>query len=124
MLDIIYIYIYYIQGQLIGSILSNLQLVLGLCFLCGGIKNRPEQKFNVVGANTLSSLLLLSSIGLCLPAVFQEILPSNMQEMVYIYNIYYALTLCLFRLCWLPLIALFVTLSPDLPSVLYLGIPS
>jgi hypothetical protein len=31
------------QGQLVGSILSNLLLVLGLCFLVGGIKNRPEQ---------------------------------------------------------------------------------
>lgn len=71
-----------LQGSLLGSILSNLLLVLGMCFFFGGLKNRPEQSFNMVGASTFSSLLLLSCIGLCVPAVFHQVLPEEEQHLV------------------------------------------
>lgn len=58
-----------VQGSLLGSILSNLLLVMGLCFLCGGLKYK-EQTFNMAGAGTLSTLMLLSCVGLSVPCLF------------------------------------------------------
>ncbi|KAJ5195304.1 uncharacterized protein N7498_008742 [Penicillium cinerascens] len=48
-----------VQTSLIGSMLSNLLLVMGMCFFFGGI-NRVEQHFNVVVAQTAASLLALA----------------------------------------------------------------
>lgn len=58
-----------VQGSLLGSILSNLLLVLGFCFLFGGLKYK-EQHFNAGGAGTMSSLLQISVIGMCVPYLF------------------------------------------------------
>ena len=58
-----------VQTSLIGSILSNLLLVLGMCFFFGGI-NRPEQHFNVVVAQTAASLLALAVGSIIIPAAF------------------------------------------------------
>ncbi|KAI8896719.1 Sodium/calcium exchanger protein-domain-containing protein [Globomyces pollinis-pini] len=59
-----------VQSSLIGSILSNLLLVLGLCLFMGGLKY-PNQTFNAKAANVDSSLLLLTMLGFLLPAAFQ-----------------------------------------------------
>jgi len=55
-----------VQSSLLGSVLSNLLLVLGCCFFFGGIR-RDEQTFNVTAAKANTSLLLLSSLALILP---------------------------------------------------------
>ncbi|KAI1336373.1 Sodium/calcium exchanger protein-domain-containing protein [Xylariaceae sp. FL0016] len=60
-----------VQTSLVGSILSNLLLVLGMCFFCGGI-NRPEQFFNTTVAQTAASLLALAVASLIVPTVFQH----------------------------------------------------
>lgn len=52
---------------MLGSILSNILLVLGCCFLAGGIRHR-EQFFNQTAASTMSSLMALSSASLIIPA--------------------------------------------------------
>lgn len=57
------------QTSLIGSMLSNLLIVLGMCFFFGGI-NRMEQFFNVTVAQTASSLLALSVGSLLIPTGF------------------------------------------------------
>jgi len=57
-----------VQGSLLGSILSNLLLVLGMCFFVGGIKNHT-QKFNADGARAQSSLLLLAVLALVMPSL-------------------------------------------------------
>lgn len=57
------------QTSLVGSILSNLLLVLGFCFFCGGI-NRREQYFNTTVAQTAASLLALAVGSLIVPTVF------------------------------------------------------
>jgi Ca2+:H+ antiporter len=59
-----------VQTSLIGSILSNLLLVLGMCFFAGGL-NRVEQFFNVTVAQTASSLLALSVGSLIIPTAFR-----------------------------------------------------
>jgi Ca2+:H+ antiporter len=58
-----------VQATLIGSILGNILLVLGLSFLWGGLKYK-KQKFNAQVSQTNGSLLLLALIGLVIPAAF------------------------------------------------------
>ncbi|KAL8995027.1 MAG: hypothetical protein Q9169_005153 [Polycauliona sp. 2 TL-2023] len=59
-----------VQESLIGSILSNLLLVMGMAFFLGGL-NRIEQHFNVTVAQTASSLLALAIGSLIIPAAFE-----------------------------------------------------
>lgn len=59
-----------VQTSLIGSMLSNLLLVMGMCFFCGGI-NRIEQKFNLTVAQTAASLLALAIGSLIIPTTFR-----------------------------------------------------
>lgn len=54
---------------MIGSMLSNLLIVLGMCFFFGGF-HRVEQFFNVTAAQTASSLLALSVGSLLIPTGF------------------------------------------------------
>jgi len=58
-----------VQTSLIGSILSNLLLVLGMCFFLGGLR-RPEQYFNTTVAQTSASLLALAVAAVIVPTVF------------------------------------------------------
>jgi len=58
-----------VQTSLIGSILSNLLLVLGMAFFGGGW-TRIEQNFNTTVAQTASSLLALAVGGLIVPTAF------------------------------------------------------
>ena len=59
-----------VQTSLIGSMLSNLLLVMGMCFAFGGI-GRQEQHFNVTVAQTAASLLALAIGGLIIPTAFK-----------------------------------------------------
>lgn len=58
-----------VQGSLLGSVLSNLLLVLGMAFLCGGYYY-PVQKFNKTGAGANATLLMLACFSMVLPAIF------------------------------------------------------
>ncbi|KAL3508931.1 hypothetical protein ACH5RR_028332 [Cinchona calisaya] len=59
-----------VQQSLLGSILSNMLLVLGCAFLGGGIvHSNKEQVFNKANAVMNSGLLLMAVMGLSLPAV-------------------------------------------------------
>ncbi|KAK4544358.1 hypothetical protein LTR36_004249 [Oleoguttula mirabilis] len=58
-----------VQTSLIGSMLSNLLLVMGMCFFFGGLK-RTEQHFNLTVAQTASSLLALAIGSLIIPTAF------------------------------------------------------
>lgn len=60
-----------VQTSLIGSMLSNLLLVLGMCFFFGGI-NRVVQHFNITVAQTASSMLAVSIGSLIIPTAFQR----------------------------------------------------
>ena len=57
-----------VQLSLLGSILSNMLLVLGCAFLFGGM-SRKEQYFNAEGVMMNFGLLLLAVMGLSLPAL-------------------------------------------------------
>ncbi|XP_027125977.1 vacuolar cation/proton exchanger 3 isoform X1 [Coffea arabica] len=59
-----------VQQSLLGSVLSNMLLVLGCAFFCGGIVHRQkDQEFNKATALVNSGLLLMAVMGLLFPAV-------------------------------------------------------
>lgn len=58
-----------VQTSLIGSMLSNLLLVLGMCFFFGGV-NRVEQHFNITVAQTAASILALAVAAILIPTAF------------------------------------------------------
>ncbi|CAN8321736.1 unnamed protein product [Cochlearia groenlandica] len=59
-----------VQLTLLGSILSNMLLVLGCAFFCGGLVfSRKEQVFDKGTAVVNSGLLLMAVMGLLFPAV-------------------------------------------------------
>ena len=60
-----------VQASMLGSILSNLLLVLGCCFFFGGMYH-SEQTFNATGATANMGLLALSSIALLLPTPYAD----------------------------------------------------
>jgi len=59
-----------VQSSLIGSILSNLLLVLGMCFLAGGIYNNTLT-FNKTASQTSTSILFISVLGIMMPAALK-----------------------------------------------------
>ncbi|CEI90868.1 Putative Calcium/proton exchanger [Rhizopus microsporus] len=67
---------YLITASILGSILSNILLVLGFCFFLGGL-NRSEQTFNQTAAQTSCSLLSLTTLSLLVPAAFSATIPKD-----------------------------------------------
>ena len=61
---------------MLGSILSNILLVLGCCFFIGGIRYH-EQSFSTTVASTMSSLLTIASASLIIPAALASTLSSH-----------------------------------------------
>lgn len=60
-----------VQGALLGSILSNLLLVLGMSFFAGGLFHKV-QRFNRQGAACSTSLLMLACLAFIVPTVTQN----------------------------------------------------
>lgn len=69
-----------VQASMLGLILSNLLLVLGCCFIAGGI-TRVQQTFNQTVAQTMSSLMALATAGLLIPAAFHASVPGPSPEL-------------------------------------------
>jgi Ca2+:H+ antiporter len=65
-----------VQASLIGSILGNLLLVLGLSFVWGGI-NYQSQNFSVKASQVNGSLLLLALVGMIIPEVYSSSTEGN-----------------------------------------------
>ncbi|KAJ7811426.1 Sodium/calcium exchanger protein-domain-containing protein [Mycena olivaceomarginata] len=66
-----------VQTSMLGSILSNLLLVLGCSFLAAGFKFK-ESNFQVTAAQASSSLMTLACITLVIPAAYQSTLLANL----------------------------------------------
>lgn len=58
-----------VKASITGSIIGNVLLVFGLSALLGGLR-RPVQRFNRTAASLGATMLVLSAIGLVLPAIF------------------------------------------------------
>jgi len=58
-----------VQTSLVGSVLSNILLVLGCSFVAGGLKYK-ELAFQVTGTQISSSLMTLTCVALVIPAAY------------------------------------------------------
>ncbi len=65
-----------VQTSLIGSILSNILLVLGMSFMAGGFF-RKECSFQQTAAQASGSILMLGVITVVIPAAYQGSVRSN-----------------------------------------------
>ncbi|KAH7037370.1 uncharacterized protein B0I36DRAFT_237449 [Microdochium trichocladiopsis] len=65
-----------IQAAILGSILTNLLLCLGLCFFFGGIRHQTE-KFHAIVSEVGNGLLLVAAFGLLIPSAFYSALKTE-----------------------------------------------
>jgi Ca2+:H+ antiporter len=66
-----------VKASLTGSIIGNILLVFGLGALLGGLRH-PVQTFNKTAASLGATLLVLSAIGLVIPAIFHAVAGASM----------------------------------------------
>ncbi len=59
-----------VQASIVGSIVGNMLLVLGMSMLAGGTKHK-EQVYNAAGARSQATMLTLAAIALVVPAAFR-----------------------------------------------------
>jgi Ca2+:H+ antiporter len=62
-----------VKASITGSIIGNILLVFGLATLVGGVRF-PIQRFNPTAASLGTTLLVLSVVGLLVPAVFHALI--------------------------------------------------
>lgn len=62
-----------IQAAILGSILTNLLLCLGLCFFVGGLR-QAQQSFHGIVSEVGTGLLLVAAFGLLIPSAFYSAL--------------------------------------------------
>ena len=65
-------YLDMVRASLIGAILANLLLALGVSFLLGGIRYH-DQRFNPIAARTYSTMMLLAAMSMGVPSAIQPL---------------------------------------------------
>jgi Ca2+:H+ antiporter len=60
-----------VRASIIGAILANLLLALGVSFLGGGLKFH-SQEYNPTAARTYSTMMLLAAVSLAVPSAFSR----------------------------------------------------
>ncbi len=65
-------YLSMVRASLVGAIIANLLLALGLSFLLGGLKHR-NQKFNPVATRTYSTMMFIAAVSLAVPSAFSRV---------------------------------------------------
>jgi Ca2+:H+ antiporter len=66
-----------VKASLVGSMLGNILLVMGAAMLVGGRK-RERQHFDATAAQAQSLMLLLASVALMMPAVFELVIGGSL----------------------------------------------
>jgi Ca2+:H+ antiporter len=69
-------YLDMVRASLVGAILANLLLALGVGFLTGGIRYH-EQRFNPLAARTYSTMMFLAAVSMLVPSGFSRVLAPN-----------------------------------------------
>lgn len=66
------------NSSVLGSILTNLLLCLGLCFFVAGVRRHTQnQKFHAVVSEAGTGLLLVAAFGLLIPSAFYSALKTE-----------------------------------------------
>jgi Ca2+:H+ antiporter len=88
-------YLDMVRASIIGSILANLLLALGISFLLGGIRHH-DQRFNPTAARTYSTMMLLAAMSMGVPSGFSRYFaPSAVVRQEQLLNIGIAIILLL-----------------------------
>jgi Ca2+:H+ antiporter len=66
-----------VKASLVGSILGNILLVMGAAMLVGGI-SRDRQRFDATAAQAQALMLLLASVALIMPAIFELVIGGSL----------------------------------------------
>ena len=69
-------YLEMVRASLVGAILANLLLALGIAFLTGGLRFH-EQRFNPVAARAYSTMMFLAAVSMTVPSAFSRVLAPN-----------------------------------------------
>ncbi len=64
-------YLDMVRASLIGAILANLLLALGIAFLLGGLRNHT-QTYNANASRVYSTMMLLAAMSLAVPSAFSR----------------------------------------------------
>ena len=64
-------YLEMVRASIIGAILANLLLALGVAFFLGGLRHH-DQKYNPAAARMYSTMMLLAAIRLAVPSAFSR----------------------------------------------------
>merc|ERR1719210_2457126 len=75
-----------VQGSLLGSVLSNLLLVLGMAFFAAGCVTK-ESAFSAQGAIANMNCLTLGSMALALPTIYNSLPNTSPDEVLWISRI-------------------------------------
>jgi Ca2+:H+ antiporter len=65
-------YLEMVRASLVGAILANLLLALGIAFLTGGLRFH-DQKFNPTAARAYSTMMFLAAISMTVPSAFSRV---------------------------------------------------
>jgi Ca2+:H+ antiporter len=65
-----------VRASLIGALLANLLLAMGIAFIVGGRK-RHVQEYNPAAARTYGSIMLLAALSMVIPASFNRFLSDS-----------------------------------------------
>src|SRR5262245_14954865 len=69
-------YLDMVRASLVGAILANLLLALGVAFLTGGFRFH-EQRFNPTAARAYSSMMFLAAVSMTVPSAFSRVFAPN-----------------------------------------------
>jgi len=60
-----------VRASIIGAILANLLLALGIAFLLGGVRNHT-QEYNPAASRVYSTMMLIAAVSLAIPSAFSR----------------------------------------------------
>ena len=69
-------YLEMVRASLVGAILANLLLALGVAFLTGGLRFH-EQRFNPIAARAYSTMMFLAAVSMLVPSSFSRVFAPN-----------------------------------------------
>ena len=69
-------YLEMVRASLIGAILANLMLALGVAFLLGGLRFH-QQRFNPTAARAYSTMMFLAAVSMTVPSAFSRVIAPN-----------------------------------------------
>src|SRR4051812_5396452 len=80
-------YLSMVRASLVGAIIANLLLAMGLSFLLGGMRNH-DQKYNPVATRTYSTMMFVAAVSMAIPSAFSRVFaPTEMLRQEQVLNI-------------------------------------